>query len=284
MHIFADYLLASDFDRTLTDYQGQIPQANLDAIQTFQNLGGVFTIATGRSWLMFRHIYQSIGIQAPLVLYNGAAVYDPATDHITVHRPMAKEALDFALELHKVHPELFVEFQGTKRHYCFGDNPKRLAHLKKNKTNAVFNTLEGAYEDCLNVAFFAENWSLTGSSEECNSPQEQVAFDAIEELISREYGHLVTPVHSMPRMIEMMAAGTGKGEACRRLADQLGRKHLLCVGDAPNDFTMLEEADSAFITGDCQPEMMGHGYTQVAPCTQGAIASVVERLRRELEK
>lgn len=40
---FSNFLLVSDFDRTLTDRRGQIPQANLDAICYFMEQGGAFT-------------------------------------------------------------------------------------------------------------------------------------------------------------------------------------------------------------------------------------------------
>ena len=55
MSKFSNFLLVSDFDRTLTDRQGRIPQTNLDAIAYFMAQGGAFTIATGRSLPMSRY-------------------------------------------------------------------------------------------------------------------------------------------------------------------------------------------------------------------------------------
>lgn len=46
---FGDILLVSDFDRTLTNKEDEIPQANLDAIADFMREGGAFTVATGQS-------------------------------------------------------------------------------------------------------------------------------------------------------------------------------------------------------------------------------------------
>ncbi|MFI3313463.1 MAG: HAD family hydrolase [Eubacteriales bacterium] len=280
--MFQNYFIASDFDRTMTDYFGEIPPANLTAVSEFQQGGGVFTIATGRSWPMFQHHYHRAGLTGtPVILYNGAAVYDPATDHVNVTHPLATQAIDLAFEIHKQYPQLYMEFQGVKAHYCFGHNPKRVEYLQKNHGVMLHNTLEGIYQDSLNVAFFAPDWVPSTTTARGNSPEEIAMFDHMEHMIGVENGHLVTPVRSMPRMLEMMSAGIGKGIAARALATQLGKSQLVCIGDAPNDLSMLEEADWAFITGDCQPDLLSLGYTQVANCGDGAVAAVIQQLKGE---
>ncbi len=278
--MFQNYLIASDFDRTMTDYFGEIPTANLTAVEEFQQGGGVFTIATGRSWPMFQHHYHRAGLTgATVILYNGVAVYDPSTEEITVTHPLSRQAVDLAFEIYQMYPHLYMEFQGVKAHYCFGENPKRVEYLERNHGVMLKNTLEGIYADSLNVAFFAPDWETSTTNARGNSPEEIAMFDHIEHILGVENSHMVTPVRSMPRMLEMMAAGTGKGSTARQLANQLGKSQLICVGDAPNDFSMLDEADWAFVTGDCQPDMLGHGYTQVVNCGDGAIAAVLEHIK-----
>ena len=41
---FSHILLVSDYDRTMTAFDGTVPQANLDAIAEFTERGGVFTM------------------------------------------------------------------------------------------------------------------------------------------------------------------------------------------------------------------------------------------------
>jgi len=43
-------LIISDYGETLVNTGEDAKQANLDAIRTFQNQGGIFSIATGREW------------------------------------------------------------------------------------------------------------------------------------------------------------------------------------------------------------------------------------------
>ena len=49
MALFSDVLITSDFDRTLTDRESNIPERNLEAIRYFMDNGGAFTLNTGRS-------------------------------------------------------------------------------------------------------------------------------------------------------------------------------------------------------------------------------------------
>ena len=80
-------------------------------------------------------------------------------------------------------------------------------------------------------------------------------------------------------------AGSGKTSAvmdeirARVLAEQLGCKTLVCVGDAMNDASMLQAADLAFAPADCVPELKALGCCSlVRPCAEGSVAGVIEAL------
>ena len=61
------------------------------------------------------------------------------------------------------------------------------------------------------------------------------------------------------------------------LSSLLGRRTLVCIGDAENDRSMLEAADLAFVPGDGQPELVAQ-FSAVCPCGQGAVGDVIDRL------
>ena len=50
----SDYLLISDIDGTLVNTKKEIPPRNIEAIAHFREMGGRFTIATGRSPTIWR--------------------------------------------------------------------------------------------------------------------------------------------------------------------------------------------------------------------------------------
>ena len=73
---FGDILLVSDFDRTLTNKEDEIPQANLDAIADFMREGGAFTVATGQSVETHGKRYNRVPMNAPCIVFNGSVLYD----------------------------------------------------------------------------------------------------------------------------------------------------------------------------------------------------------------
>ena len=71
---FGDILLVSDFDRTLTNKEDEIPQANLDAIADFMREGGAFTVATGQSVEAHGKRYNRVPMNAPCIGFNGSVL------------------------------------------------------------------------------------------------------------------------------------------------------------------------------------------------------------------
>ena len=67
----------SDLDGTLFDSHGLVSEKNLAAILDYTAQGGLFAIATGRSYLNAKKYLPGVQINAPCIVFNGAGVYDP---------------------------------------------------------------------------------------------------------------------------------------------------------------------------------------------------------------
>lgn len=278
---FSNILLVSDYDRTLTAFDGTIPQANLDAIAEFTANGGIFTIATGRSRPMFRKPVESLPISVPVILANGGALWETDTDRVTVFHQLSDEALAAVRDVTSRFPQLRLELQGLDRHRCMGYDAMRDAYLARYGLEPDY----GGWEDlqdmmsvaCLYAPFHKAGHARVGDS----TPEEEAPFDAIEALVAEKYSHLLVTVRSMPRMIELLPKGCGKGNAARELARRLGRTTLMCVGDAPNDLDMLDQADEAFYPTTAEPSLLHRGYTALpVSCEEGTIAALVDLLKR----
>ena len=75
-----------------------------------------------------------------------------------------------------------------------------------------------------------------------------------------------------PGIVDVHAKGVSKLRSARLLQQELGKKILICVGDAENDLTMLEGADYAFCPSD---GVIAQRFPNVCPCGDGAIADVI---------
>ena len=102
---------------------------------------------------------------------------------------------------------------------------------------------------------------------------EQAArMDAAEVLLKQEFGEYCEVFRAAPRIIDVHAVGVSKLQAARQLQAQLGKKILVCVGDAENDLTMLQGADYGFCPAD---GVVAHLFPNVCSCDEGAVAEVI---------
>ncbi|MBO4418393.1 MAG: HAD family phosphatase [Oscillospiraceae bacterium] len=274
---YTDILLVSDFDRTLTAPDSSIPTANLEAIRRFTDRGGLFTVGTGRSVPMYRPYREIIPTNAPLILYNGAAAYDYDTETLsgTVWMPTGRELLEYLLD---AFPDLLLEVQGVDAHYLIGEDPGREAFYRAQGVNARTVPVTEAPERYHKLALFGRFAGNDVGQFYRGTPEENARFTACQERIMRDWPMLRADRAAM-KIIDLQDKRAGKGAAARALAKRLGRKCLVCAGDAMNDASMLREADLAFAPADCVPELMALGLcTLVRPCVEGSIAAVVEYL------
>ena len=67
-------LIASDMDDTLLNSKCQISARNEAAIKSALAAGKIFLLATGRMYVSVRPYAERLGLDVPLVTYNGALV------------------------------------------------------------------------------------------------------------------------------------------------------------------------------------------------------------------
>ena len=100
MSKFKGVLIASDLDGTLLSSDHlTVSKENLEAIAYFRKNGGTFTVATGRPPLSAKELLKGLNFDVPVVLLNGAIIYDMEKDAVLVGNNLPVEALDFSLDL-----------------------------------------------------------------------------------------------------------------------------------------------------------------------------------------
>ena len=269
--MFSDVLLTVDYDRTLTAPDSTVPERNLKAIRWFMENGGAFTVNTGRSLPMAQAFKDKVPVNAPLLIYNGGAAYDLEREEILFMQEIQMDMWKTVHELLELFPDLTVEVQALDKHYDFLPNPAWDAFSGNNCAYATAAdgqdlgpflkfTLYGAISDVTVAQFYS------------GTPEELHRMDEAEKLINEIYGDKVAVARSCPRIIDVQANGVNKAVSARRLQKELGRKILICVGDAENDVTMLDGADYAFVPADA---VLKDRYENVCKCADGAVADVI---------
>ena len=270
MALFEDVLLTVDFDRTLTAPDSSIPQRNLDAIKYFTANGGAFTVNTGRSVATFWKYLDTLPVNAPFLLYNGSAAYEKG--ELSLLCPIDLEPWETMDQVHALFPEMNLEIQGTQVHYLVNTSEEMVALYENMQWRYAFAERNGDIGPFLKFSLFGHPYAPVVSTMFEGPPQEIRRFDEAEQTLRQLYGEKAEVFRAAPRIIDVHAKGVSKINAARALQKKLGKKILVCVGDAPNDISMLDGADYAYCPGDAE---LADRYETVCDCATGAVADVI---------
>lgn len=281
MGIFSDVLLTVDYDRTLTAPDGTIPEQNLEAIRYFMDNGGAFTINTGRSMPMTKVFRDRVPVNAPLLLYNGSAAYDLKEKRLTFMHLLDMDLWETVHELMETFPNLTVEVQGLDAHYNFVENPMFDA-FSINNDCAYGLALPGQdLGPFMKFTLYGTFHTKYLSDMFAGTPEEVAEIDAAQKLLEEKYAGKIEVARAAARIIDVQAKGVSKKRSARELQEYLGRKILVCVGDATNDLSMLEGADYAFVPSDAY---LAPRFPNVCKCADGAVAEVIYKKIPEILK
>ena len=270
MALFDDVLLAVDYDRTLTGPDSVVPQRNWEAIQYFVENGGTFTMNTGRSTTTMRDLLYTLPNNAPLLLYNGSAAWDK--DHLIDLKIIDLPLWEVLDAVGEAFPEMNLEIQAVDNHYLLNPREEFVALYDKMHWGWAEAEHGKDYGPFIKFASYGPvRKPFMSNMYEC-SAEDQARFDELDAFIRERWGDKVEVFRAAPRIIDVHAKGVSKGVAATELKAKLGKKILVCVGDADNDITMLDAADFAFCPAD---GVVAARYETVCKCGDGAVADVI---------
>lgn len=269
---FSDILLTVDYDRTLTGPDGQIPQRNLEAIRYFMEEGGVFTINTGRSIPMSEEFRGKVSVNAPYLLYNGSAAQDPVTGELTFCHEIPLDPWETVKTCMELLPDLTIEVQGLDAHYRFVEDPGWDAFYEHNHVPHAAAKAGDSLTPFLKFSVLTGFGDVrVGKLFEADL-EEKRRIDEAAKVLQAQFGDKCEIFRAGIRILDIHAKGVSKGRSARELQQQLGRKILVCVGDAENDLTMLNEADFSYVPAD---GVVADRFENVCNCGSGAVADVI---------
>lgn len=281
MGIFSDVLLTVDYDRTLTAPDSTIPERNLEAIRYFMENGGAFTVNTGRSVPMTAAFRDKVPVNAPLLLYNGSAAYDPAEGKLSFCHEIHMDMWQTVAKCMALFPDLTVEVQGVDAHYRFTENPAWDAFSDHQPCARGFAQPGDDLGPFLKFTLYGRITDVTVAHLFEGTPEEIARIDEAERLLVETFGEYCEVFRAASRILDVHAKGVSKARSARELQQRLGRKILVCVGDARNDLSMLRDADFAFVPADA---VIAEEFPNVCPCGEGAVADVIYKKIPEILK
>ncbi|WP_445505484.1 Cof-type HAD-IIB family hydrolase [Niallia sp. 03091] len=270
-----DTLLVSDLDGTLLNQRKKISAANKAAILSFIKNGGLFTFATGRIEQSVAPFVEQLGINIPLILYNGAKIYCPVTKNVLYEKQLKidKFAFEAICSLHKEETSVFIYYRSN----IYTPLRNRTVEIYEEKDGVECKDLGGSYHpDFVELdASAITKIVIIGSDEEKVKEVEQfiVGLEIKCDLVYSEANYL-----------EILPKGVSKGEALMHLKKmlQVEAYKTIAIGDHLNDVTLLKKADIGIAVDNAHPGLKHVADTVTVHHEQHAVAAVISKVLKEV--
>jgi Cof subfamily protein (haloacid dehalogenase superfamily) len=234
-------LIAIDLDGTALTNNKTILAGTKKAIQRVKELGHEVVIATGRPPRSSVNYHRELGLNTPMVNFNGALIHDPLNPVKDIHFPMNREvALSIVEECKRFGVDnVMVEVKDT----FFAQQIDELIHFLGDGTMPAG---VGPIESYL-LEHPTSIMIRTGKEN----------IQPLRESLNRNYKGLVAHRYwSAPyHVIEVVKAEVSKATGLEIIASSLGigREDVIAFGDEDNDLEMIEWAGLGVAMGNANP-------------------------------
>lgn len=221
-------LIALDLDDTLLKDDLQISPRAKQAIINAVGQGVHVTLATGRMFQSALPFAEELGLDLPLITYQGALVKYP-DGRVIYHQPLpldlAHELIDF-LEPYGYHLNVYIDDEL----YIAENSPEggRYAKVVRVPLHVCADLKNEIKKDPTKLLVISD----------------EVKLDKLAEDLRAKYGDTLNITKSKSYFLEIAHAQTGKGRALAELAKSLNiaQESVMAIGDSYNDLDMLEYA------------------------------------------
>jgi Cof subfamily protein (haloacid dehalogenase superfamily) len=257
-------LIACDLDGTLVGTDLTFSPRLLDAVRRAQARGITVTLATGRGFPSTRAFARRLGIDAPVICYQGAQIKSAGGELLyeaALPRTFLPEMLAYCLAQGR---ELSVYcddqiYQATRMHdqayydLWFG--------LPIHQVDDLLAALPGDPIKFIAIA------------------PDQAEGDRLEREIRTEAAGRFQVVRSHAWFVEGLARGVSKGDSLARLARRLGiaQDEVMALGDSGNDAAMVAWAGWGVAIGNASDDVKSVANAIAPPQDEDGAAWAIER-------
>ncbi|HOK56584.1 MAG TPA: Cof-type HAD-IIB family hydrolase [bacterium] len=230
-------LLTIDLDGTLLNNKGEINKEDKITLKKFYKSGGIVVLASGRMTDCVSVYSEILGIDTPLIVYNGAMVRltEKEKRKIIYHNPVplkySKFIINYCLE-----NKFLLNFYYNDTLYAVNDPLlKKYVDIYSKQTGAKYFFVD-SLENFKNKK--PTKLILITDTENENIKRTR---DFQYRYFKKLFGKSLNIVKTNPEYLEFMNKGVNKGIALKALAKYYNIKpdEIIAFGDGENDIEML---------------------------------------------
>jgi hypothetical protein len=265
---FENWLVVSDIDGTLNNKIRKLPKRNYDAIKKFTDLGGNFTLASGRLQSSLERNYNRITPNQPAIVLNGAGLYDYKQRKMLWRNTIGPKGQEFVRYIAKEFDDIFksvdigVYFDDYVYIVKSGLLSKGTMYIDKAKHEYVKSIDDVPTEGWMKVIFWSNPFTIAKLE------------NLVEKLENPDANFMTSSVCTL----EMLQKDTHKGVGIMKLADMLNieKSHVAAIGDYYNDWDMLQTVGLPACAGQAPSAIHKICKFEACHCNKGCVADLLE--------
>ena len=255
-------MIVTDLDGTLLAGGNNIPEENIAALRRAMDAGVHTVLCSGRMIEATVPIARRVEANAPMILFNGAMVYDGNTDRILSGHVIARE--DAIAVLREIEA-MGVYVQAFPGRGYFYEAETDWTKYYSNKISVQGTAVEKKLSQWLE----SDVYKLLCLGEAAE-------LDALVKKLAPMFPDICF-VKSSGTHLEIVAGGVDKATGLKELGDimGIGAQEMIGFGDEANDLPMLNYVGTPYVMENA-PDNVRREITLVAPKnTQAGLARIV---------
>jgi len=258
-------LAAIDLDGTLLGPDGLIGPRNRSAVRALAEAGVIPIIASGRMHSATVAIHDELGLDSPVVSYNGALVQDPKTGETLLHEPLDA---GIAMEVVRWGHDNGMDVQYYLDDTLYVERDNEWSRLYHDRTGSIIHAVGPL------------------SQFDGRSPTKIIYVGPPEETLrwqdawKARLGESAYIVRTMPEYLEFLNPAVDKWEGIRVVARHYGIPDLAVAafGDSHNDIPMLVGAGLGVAMPGSPAEVLEAGDIVATGSPEDAFGAIIERM------
>lgn len=256
-------LFVSDLDGTMLPNKSAVSRENVEAVRRAAEAGVVVTIATGRMYEAALPVARELGLDVPIIAYNGGLIKSPSGRVYEEHPLDTQLARDIIAFCH-ARDWYIQEYSGGRLRYAAACAESRYYENSQGVPGIAVGRdgmLVHAAGNCKLLLVTAGRAETLARAEELNAA----------------FGMSVDVTRSADTLVEIVPKGVSKASALRTLADRLGipMEETMAIGDAYNDLPMLRSAGKSVAMGNAFPEVKEAADYETLTCEENGLAAAI---------
>lgn len=257
-------LIVFDLDDTLLDSNQSISPRTYQAVQQVVAKGIKVTLATGRMYSTATPFARSLGLDVPIISYNGAMINAYPSDERLFHNPIKEEVAKQVMQLCRerkwyiqtyIDDVLYVKVPDEKAK-CYA----KIIGAKPTPVGDQLYTMPGTPTKMLVIA-------------------EPGEIEQLKEEFYTRFGDILCIAESKTNYLEINNFEVNKGTALKFIASSLNIdcQEIMAFGNGNNDIEMLRYADWGVAVDNSSPEVKKIARLVTGSNDEEGVADILEK-------